>query len=275
MLPLVDMQTVQTRLRRRFGKEVFDLGLPVRGDPRTHLAEEQIGRLPATVQRYLRFMNAVGRPRDWSFRVGFHGGFRTSPDGPWLPCEGWQYDSTLGVTRIFHMRVAMARMVPTMVRDTYLLGHGRIQGKVLDLLPVVTARGPEIDMGELVTFLAEAIMFAPTMVLGPMARWSHVDDRSFDVSFTDWGTTVKARVFLDERGAPYDFSTDDRFLNDPYQKGHPLVRARWNAPIDRWTTHDGRPVPAAVRAVWHLPQGAFEYARFEFEDLAYDVAPGQ
>jgi hypothetical protein len=263
-----------SRFGRRFGREVFALGLPLRQEPRTHLEEAEVSKLPAVVGRYLRFMGVVGRPRDWSFRVGFHGDFRMSPTGAWLPCSGWQYNTSLDVSRIFHMRLAMGRVIPTTVRDTYLLGRGRMQAKVLDLVPVVDARGRELDIGELVTYLVEALMFAPTMVIGPMSTFVAVDDGSFDVTLRDRANSVTARVFVDDRGAPTDVSTIDRFVNDPYAKGHPFVRARWSTPIDSWSATT-RPHPVRARAIWHLDRGNFEYARFEFEDLARDVAPGQ
>lgn len=265
----------ETRFGRRFGREVFELGLPLRREPRTHLEESEVSKLPAIVGRYLRFMNVVGRPRDWSFRVGFHGEFRMSPTGAWLPCHGWQYNTSLDPSRVFHMQLAMGRVIPTTVRDTYLLGRGRMQAKVLDLVPVVDARGRELDIGELVTYLVEALMFAPTLVVGPMTTFVAVEDSCFDVTMTDRANSVTARVFVDERGAPIDVTTTDRFVNDPDAKGHPFVRARWSTPIDRWNTAGARPHPEHARAVWHLDRGPFEYARFHFEDLARDVAPGQ
>jgi hypothetical protein len=72
--------------------------------------------------------------------------------------------------------------------------------------------------------------------------------------------TVTARVFLDEQGAPRDFSTEDRYADLP---GGP-VRARWTTPIAGWTRVDGRAVPTRGSAVWHLPDGPLTYADFTF-----------
>ena len=71
---------------------------------------------------------------------------------------------------------------------------------------------------------------------------------------------VTARVFLDEQGAPRDFSTDDRYAALP---GGP-VRAEWTTPIAGWTRTAGRAVPTRGSAVWHLPDGDFTYAEFTF-----------
>lgn len=155
-------------------------------------------------------------------------------------------------------------------------GHGRMQARAWDLFNVVDATGFALDLGEMVTFLNDAVLYAPSMILRPNTEWLAVGESCFDLRLRDGGNTVSARVFIDGRGAPYDFSTTDRFVRDPYTKGHPLVRARWTTPIDDWTTSDGHAVPRRGTAVWHLPCGTFEYARFHLlpRGLAFNVAPG-
>ena len=128
-----------------------------------------------------------------------------------------------------------------------------------DLFTAQDATGPELDIGELVTFLNDAIFFAPSMLLGPAVSWRAAGDDAFDVSLTDGGRTVMARVSLDG-GAPRDFDTTDWFLEDPRIPKHPLIRGRWTTPVARWQEVDGRPVLAAGKAIWHLPGLAFTYA---------------
>jgi len=262
-------------LRKKFFKEVAAAGLPGGPGPAAVVTQADIGALPETVQRYMRFMKVVGRHRDWSFRVSFEGRFRTKLDGPWLPCRTWQYNTRLDLARIFHIRVLFGHVLPVLARDTFLRGHGRMLVKALDLFPVVDGSGPEFDMGELVTYLNDAVFFAPTMVLGPEAVWSNVDHDAFDVALSDHGVTVTARVFVDQRGAPVDFSTTDRFYSASGEKGSPLTRGRWTTPFEV-TYVDGRPVAGGGRAQWHLPDGPRPYAEFSLVPgtLAYNVAPG-
>jgi hypothetical protein len=167
----------------------------------------------------------------------------------------------------------MAGVVPVLGRDTYLRGKGRMLIRPLDLFTVVDAQGPEFDIGELVTYLNDAILLAPSMVLGPEARWSPVDAGSFDVTLTDRGTAVTARVFVDERGAVTDFSTTDRF----YATGDaPPVRTRWTTPVPGWHEVAGRMVPTGGQAVWQLPDGPLPYVEGAMvpQDLAFNVPPG-
>jgi hypothetical protein len=265
-----------SHMGRKFSSEVAAAGLTAPGRPGPVVTQGDLTALPQSAQRYLEFMGVVGRPRDTSFRLHLCGRFRPGR-GRWLNCEVWQYTSQPDVARIFHMRLRMGGVLPVYGRDIYLGGRGRMVIRPLDLFTVVDARGPEFHAGELVTYLNDAVLLAPSMLLVPEVAWSPVDDRSFEVSLTHQGVSVRAKVFLDERGAPRDFETTDRFVNDPFAPGRPLVRARWSTPVDGFRRVDGRAIPTSGRAVWHLTSGDFPYAEFQFDPgaIAFNVAPAE
>ena len=171
--------------------------------------------------------------------------------------EAWQYNSGPAVARVFTMRIDVAGVLPMFGADTYIAGRGSMRGKVLGLVPVADGSGPEFDLGELVTWLDDAVLLAPSMLLVPAVTWVAVDDDSFDVVLTDHGTTVTGRVSVDELGRVRDFSTADRYCALPSG----LVRARWTTPVEGWTMAGGRPVPLGGPAIWDLPDGPYEYAR--------------
>ena len=188
-----------------------------------------------------------------------------------MPCQAWQYNSRPGVARVFHMRITAVGLLPMLGRDSYISGRGQMHGRLLGLVTVANGSGPEYDASELVTFLNDAVIFAPSMLLRLPVSWSAAGDRSFDVTLTDSGHRVTARVFLDERAAVSDFGTDDRYADTPGG----LVQARWNTPVQGWREVDGRRLPSSGSATWHLPDGALTYAEFTFGpgDISYNVAP--
>lgn len=261
-------------LRARFLEEIATLGLPVVAGPLPRVTEADLEPLPEPAQRYLRFMGILDRPRDWSCRLGFAGRFKVKRSAPWRPCEVWQYNTSPVVTRTFFMQMRFGGL-PVLGRDTYRGGHGRMLGRLLDLFTVIDGNGPEFDIGELVTCLNDMVMIAPSMLLVPAVTWSAVDARSFDLSLTDHQITVKARVFVDERGAPIDFETTDRFLEDPANPKR-LMRGRWTTPMEGFQGVEGRQLPTRGQAVWHLPDGDFSYADFGLvrESIAFNVRPG-
>lgn len=228
-------------------------------------------RLPPAVRRYLRFMGVPGRPRDWSFQAEFVGRFRRTPTESWMPCRALQYNTRLGITRIFTMRVVFARALPMIGHDIYVRGSGSMVGKLLGVFKVADGKGPEFDLGELTTYLNDAVLLAPSMLLGPETKWTGVDDNAFDVALTDLGRTVTARVTLDDLGAPRDFVTNDRYADLPGG----LVRTKWNTPISSWTIVDGRPFPGPTGATWGLPDGPFCYIEGGFVpgSVKYNSAP--
>ena len=245
-------------LAERLERDARSLEAPASPDIVT---EDEVAGLPATVQRYLRFMGVVGRPAVTSFRAHLRGEFRMRPGQRFMRTEIWQYNTSAPIARVFWMRIDMAGgLLPMVGRDSYLDGRGRMLGKLLDTVVVADGEGEPFDIGELTTWLNDAAMMAPSMLLRAPVSFQEVDDDSFALSLTDAGRTVSARVLLDGLGAPVDFHTEDRYADLP---GGP-VQMPWSTPIDGWRVVDGRPVPTRGSAVWHLPEGDFTYAVLEF-----------
>jgi hypothetical protein len=145
-----------------------------------------------------------------------------------------------------------------------------MRGTLLGPFPVVHGGGPRFDTSEMVTWLNDAVLMAPSMLLGPATTWSAgPDGGSFDVALTDHGRTVSARVRLDVDGAPREFWTDDRYADLPGG----LVRARWRTPVEGWTEVDGRPLMTGASAIWELCGGPFRYAELSPDTLEFNIPP--
>ena len=228
--------------------------------------------LPTAAQRYLRAMGLIGRPRVWSFRARYTGLFRLRLGGRWMPIRAWQYNSALPPARMVRMRLRLAGVLPMTGWDTYLHGRGQMRGKLLGLVPVASGTGPEFDVSELVTWLNDAVLFAPSMLLDSATTWTAAStDNTFDVAVTDAGHRVQARVVLDTDGRPRSFSTTDRWAALPGG----LVRAQWMTPVTGWQECDERPLPTGGNAVWQLPDGPFHYAHIDItaDGIDYNIAP--
>ena len=253
-----------------FRREVLAAGLPGRPFSTGVVTADDLAPLPPVAGRYLRAMGVVGRPRTWSLRAHFTGRFRRGADQPWLPMDAWQYNSGLEVARFFRMRLLVARVVPMWGWDTYRAGTGRMLGKALGVFTVADGSGPEFDVSELTTWLNDAVLLAPGMLLHPRTAWDAVGDDSFRVTVTDSGRTVGAEVFVDDQNRPRDFRTEDRWADLPAG----LVRAPWTTPVSGWAAIDGLHRTTGGAAVWHLPDGELRYGELTLRNLYLDVAPG-
>lgn len=255
-------------LRDRLDRDALSLGAPP--PPGPVVTDDAVAGLPASVQRYLRFMGVVGRPAVTSFRGHLRLRFRMRSGQPFMPAEVWQYNTVAPIARLFWMRIDMAGgLLPMVGRDSYLDGRGRMLGKLFDTIVVADGEGEPFDIGELTTWLNDAVLMAPSMLLQAPVAFHEVDDASFDVTLTDAGRTVSARVELDARGAPIDFQTEDRFIDLPSGP----ARARWSTPVEDWRVVAGRPVPTRGSAVWHLPEGDLTYGVLAFTDDAIEPNP--
>jgi len=237
--------------------------------------DDDFAMLPEAARRYLRFMRISGRPRDRSVSVEWSGRFRRAPHEAWHACHAWQRTTAAEIARSFQMRMEIAPFVWIVARDTYAAGRGRLNVRLFDWVTVMDATGPELDLGELVTWLNDAVLFAPSMLLHHAVHWSAVDRHAFDLAVTDAGLTARARVIVDQAGAPRDFVTSDRFLQDPDLPGHPWRRTPWSTPIAGWSVTGGRPRPSGGQAVWRLAGGDFAYAIMDMgaARVIYDATP--
>jgi hypothetical protein len=250
-------------------REVAHLGLPAPSATTEPVTERELASLPAPAQRYLRFMKVVGRPRDVAFSARLRGRFRASPSAGWQAIETWQYNlAAPELARLFFMRLRFFGL-PVQGRDFYLRGRGSLVIRPLDLFTVQDMRGPELDLGELVTWLNDAVLLAPSMLLGTATTWTAVDDGAFDLALRDREHVVTARVFVDERGAVTDFHTDDRWLTPPGSQTR--TRTRWTTPVAGWHRAGDRMLPTRAGATWKRPEGDLPYAEIEFRagDVTY------
>jgi Family of unknown function (DUF6544) len=249
-------------LQRQIERDVARLQLPDPSGEAAVVSESDLDPLPDPAQRYLRWMGVVGQPRVSTFRVRFRGEIRMQPDQRWMPYDAWQYNRADPVTRLVRMRIDAAGVVPMFGTDTYVHQEGRMLGKLLGVVRVADGRGPESDLGELVTYVNDACMLAPSMLLTPNTEWRLIDDSTFEVAFTDGRNRVAATCVVDDDGQMVLFRTGDRW----YSGTKPPTRTAWSTPLETWTAlPDGRRVLASGSAGWHLDDGEFTYVRGAFD----------
>jgi Family of unknown function (DUF6544) len=238
--------------------------------PTGAVTEADLVGLPDASARYLRFMGVVGTATPSSLVAVAHGRFRMRPGARWMACRAWQYSTAAPLRRLFRMRLRMAPGLTMTGWDTYAEGSGRMRGTLFGVLPVASGSGPHVTTSELVTWLNDAVLLAPSMLLDPAVRMSGGESAdAFRVEVTDGGRSVAAEVRIDGRGAPLDFQTDDRYADLPGG----LVRARWHTPVASWVLGEGPPRPVGARAVWLLEGRPFTYAELEFDAIVHNPPP--
>jgi hypothetical protein len=123
-------------------------------------------------------MGVVGRPGDWSFQERFTGRLRMRPGAQWLPAGAWQYNSALAPARIF-VRGVRWQQQSSDRWDSYLAGRGQFTARMLDRLTVADGHGKESGISELTTYLDDAVLLAPSMLLTPVTTWAAAGDQAY------------------------------------------------------------------------------------------------
>jgi len=223
--------------------------------------------LPEPVRRYLRFAVPKGRAPIADARVEHGGTFRLGPEQPWLPMEAVEHFFTRPPAFIWNARVRMAPGIAVAVRDSYVDGHGGVDARLMALVPVARAAGPEVDTSALLRWLAEAVWFPTALRAGPGLRWEAVDGTHARAVVTDGPLRATAVFTFAKDGRITAMESADRYRT----VGTAQVRTPWLGRYADYREFGGVMAPTRAEVAWKLERGEFVYARVEITRIAYDV----
>jgi len=230
------------------------------------ITSDMLEKLPDPVQRYMAYTGVVGKTWIDKVRLFQVGKFRQGLNRPWMPVTAEEFYTTNPPSLIWDARFKVAGLPVLRAKDRYESGHGHMFGKLAGLFTVFDLSGEKLDQATMIRYLNE-IMWFPTAFLGENISWKDIDDYSAQVTFSDHGKNVSARVFFDEAGRLTNFTTkryreiDGEFSLD-----------RWSTPILGYGEHAGLKLPIRGKAVWNLISGDLPYADLEIIDIEYKFA---
>lgn len=231
------------------------------------LTEQDLAPLPPPVVRYVRRSGAVGRPRVRDLRARWVGRIRATPEDGWMSFTAVQHNTVDEPARFFLMDARKGGL-PVDVLHDYRGATATMEGRLLSLLPIVHASGPEMDRGETVTVLNDLCLLAPGALADPRIRWEAVDDRTARATCTVGSVTVGATLVFDDDDRLVDFVSDDRFA----MTGDGYAAWRWSTPVSRYHDVRGRHVFRRGEGRWHPPDLP-PYTYFEGELLDLELNP--
>jgi hypothetical protein len=253
--------------RREYERLAADgVAVRVSGDVVT---EDDLRSLPDPVAGYLRATGAIGAPRPANVHAVIHGRIRSAPDSPWMSFSGEQFN-TFGdpSSRLFLITASM-RGLPADVFHRFVGADATMRARALSVIPVLDARGPEMNRSETVTILNDMCVFAPAALLDADIEWTSIDERSARATFTRLDETVSAVLVFDERDLLVDFVSDDRCRSSA--DGTTFTQERWSTPLAHGRTPDGRWTCTYGEAHWHPTDGEFCYLEIWIDDVRCDV----
>ncbi len=239
--------------------------------PATVLEGSELDGLPGPLAAYVRRSGAVGQPRVVSFRAAFHGRIRSDSDADWMPFTGQQVN-TFGPRpqRIFLMDATRSGL-PVTVLHVFAGTTATMRVKLLSLVTVVDASGPEMDRAETVTVFNDLVIMAPGAIVDAPVAWTTLDARHVRGEFTDGAQTVSAILTFDAEHDLVDFVSDDRTAASA--DGNTFTQRRWSTPLAGHRDSDGRRILTSGEGVWHAVglKEKFSYLEFDLDAITYNV----
>jgi hypothetical protein len=235
-------------------------------------SEKQLAGLPVPVARYLRQVLRDGQPMIRRARVEWRGGFNMGQPGAdkWKPLEATQVYVVDPPGFVWDARIAMAPVLPVLVRDMFLAGKGSMRGKIAGLITVVdAAQTPQLSMAALQRHLGEAIWFPTALLPSQGVRWEPIDDSRARATLSSGGVTASVEFHFGADGLVDAVMVPDRLFDNGKSPPEPHP---WRARVLGWREFEGMKLPAQAVAEWVLDSGVYAYWRGEPVAVTLDFA---
>lgn len=233
--------------------------------PEAPITEADLASLPPPVAAHLRACGVVGARRASVARLRHGGRFLASEELGWKPITGEYVITTGSPAFLWYGRVQAAPLVPIAARDRFSLGHGRMLVKAFGAIPIVDARGADMDQAAFARLVAELTLVPTALLPGPHLRWEPIDERSARAHLAV-GTLSAALLF---RRDPASGETSLEVLRGR-QEGDAVVLRTFRARASGVLRAGGLTLPRRVEASWILPGRELKYVDFELEEATFE-----
>jgi len=258
------------RFESMVSNEIDDLLLQSKSTPSRIISETDLNGLPEPVQRYLRYAQVVGKKPINTVRLKQTGTIRMDPNKGKMNFEATQFYCTDPGSFVWNARVQMFPGIWITGRDKYLGGSGNMLIKLLALVPLVDAKGFELDQGTILRFINEHFWF-PTAYLNDYFTWIPIDEQTVEAVVDYGGIRSRIIYYFNQSGQMINFETERyRSLSDGRSE-----LTRWSTPIRNYREMNGFFVPTEGEAVWHMQTQNFNYINLRITDLQYDYGWNQ
>lgn len=234
--------------------------------PASVVTERDLLTLPEPVQRYLRRVGVVGRPRVHNARVRMAIQIRGSASESWMEGEVEQYNDFDAGLRFFFLQ-AKRGAVTFDVAHLFDERGATMRARVLGLLPVMDGSGEQLTRSETVTLLNDMSILAPATLLSSALEWSAVDSTRARVTLSHGSHRVSATLMFSADGDLINFVSTDRAQSD----GKTSALYPWWTPMSDYHAFGEHRLASIGEAQWEEPGGLWTYARIKVQQVAYNV----
>ncbi|MGX8794812.1 DUF6544 family protein [Fusibacter sp. JL298sf-3] len=227
------------------------------------ITEEDLCQLPEQVQKYLKKVGVIGKPRVRTFHVKMTGEIQFKQDGNYYALNAEQYTSVESGVRLFYMTMTYNGL-PINGFHHYSSSDAVMQIKILDLIKIVAYSGCQLQRAETVTYFNDLCIMAPAALLEETIRWEVIDKRRVKGILIKHGHEVAAVLHFNEDCMLVNFESEDRIdvHADSIQNS-----TLWSTPMTSFDTIGEYYLPSRGAAIWHYPSHDFTYIRLNIKNV--------
>lgn len=257
--------------RARFDREnaglVGDLLSSANPGADRRFSSDDLAGLPEPVQNYLAHVLTEGQPYVRTVRLRQRGEFRLGDaTAPWKPLSATQHFTVDPPGFVWDARVVILPLLPVRVVDMYKAGDGALRAKILSTVPVAhAAASPELNSGELMRYLAEAVWFPTAFLPGQGVVWEPIDQRSARATIDHLGTKVSLLFYFNRKNEVERVFAADRYreVNGAFEP------TPWTGNFGNYQLRNGMLIPIDGEVAWNLPAGDLSYWRGHLEEIEH------
>lgn len=230
------------------------------------VSTEMLDGVPLIVGKWLERSGVVGKESIRFVNLKQTGQMRTTPDGKWMKVEAEQWFAPAEPRFVWLADVQAAPGIYLAGRDKYEAGKGHMLIKLLSLFAVADSKGPEIDQGTMLRYLAEIVWF-PSAALSPYIQWEVVDATTAKAAMSYEGVTASGIFRFNADGDVASFEAE-RYYD---RKTGPTLET-WVVSLapDGYKEFEGIRIPAGSEVTWKLKEGDFTWFKLEITDIRYN-----
>jgi hypothetical protein len=209
--------------------------------------------LPEPARRWLGQAIQPGTSLATAVEVRMHGQIRL---GKWRSFTAVQRITPTGG----FIWAATTRMLgmPIIGFDRYTRGSGEMRWRLLDAVPVMGAKGPEVTRSAAGRHAGELLLYLPTAAVSDMITWHAVDEARATAVLQVESTQVDVTIRVGATGVLTDLVLP-RWGNPA---GEPFAEYSFGATFEDQITFGGITLPRHVTAGWHVHSSRWTEGQF-------------
>jgi hypothetical protein len=224
---------------------------------RLAVTEDNIKRLPPTVQQWLRQSNILGKETGNVIHITQKGQMLNEPGGKWMPFEAAQHFTIDPPAFVWRAIVKVNPFMEIAARDKYESGKGTMLIKPFYIYPLANSSGNEIDQGSLLRYLAEITWF-PQAAVSDYLTWEEIDNHRARVTMRYKDVTASGIYTFHNNGSVAGFEAQ-RYgeFDGEYRK------ETWSIAVTAYKEFNGINIGNVCEVTWKLKEGDFTWLKLE------------